>query len=672
VLDALSAALATGKPTALTQAIAGLGGVGKTQTAIEFAYLHNNDYRYVLWARADSETSLISEFLKLAEQLNLPEKDARESAYAIAAVQRWLSTTEGYLLVLDNADEPDVLKPFLPVDPKGHILITTRAHHLEQCDPIPLEVMEPGEALDFLRQRARRNDSDPSERAAAERLAKELGYLPLALEQAAAYIAVSEVSFQDYLKEYEKLRLKLLADKHHQPRDYPASVLTTWTKSFEAVRQRSAAAADVLIVSAFLAPDGIPYEIFLKGASELGEALAAALADADGSEKPLYDLLTELRRYSLIRRHPDARTYDVHRLVQAVTRDGLDDPDQRLWAERAVRAVCKATPDIKFANWHACARLVPHWGACAGEIARHQMVFREAARLLNQAGNYLWERAQYQEAEPLLRHALAICEQALGADHPETARSLNNLAVLYRDQGRYAEAEPLFLRALAIRESALGPEHPNTGQSLNDLALLYRAQGRYAEAEPLYRRALEISESALGADHPHTATSLNNLALLYRAQGHYAEAELLYRRALAIYGSALGADHPEIATSLNNLGLLYHAQDRYDEAEPLLRQAHKIRESALGADHPDTAISLNNLAGLYRDQGRYAEAEPLSRRALAIFEQVLESDHPNMATFLQNLAYVLRKLGRGDEAKEMEARAQASREAHARRNAPSG
>jgi hypothetical protein len=264
VLDALSAALATGKPAALTQAIAGLGGVGKTQTAVEFAYRHRNDYRVVLWARADSETSLISEFLKLAEQLNLPERHASDPAHAIAAVQRWLSSTEGYLLVLDNADEPELLGPFLPINPKGHILITARAHNLDRCDPIALEVMEPGEALDFLLQRARRKEPDPAERAAAERLAREeLGYLPLALEQAAAYIAASEVSFQDYLKEYEKLRLKLLADKHHKPRNYPASVLTTWTTSFEAVRQRSAAAADLLIVSAFLAPDGIPYEIRL-------------------------------------------------------------------------------------------------------------------------------------------------------------------------------------------------------------------------------------------------------------------------------------------------------------------------------------------------------------------------------------------------------------------------
>ena len=163
----------------------------------------------------------------------------RDPAQAIAAVQRWLSATEGYLLVLDNADEPDLLKPFLPIDPKGRILITTRAYNLDLCDPIALEVMEPDESLDFLLQRAKRKDPDPAERAAAERLAREeLGYLPLALEQAAAYIAVSEVSFQDYLKEFQQLRLKLLADKHHQPRDYPASVLTIWATSFEAVRQR--------------------------------------------------------------------------------------------------------------------------------------------------------------------------------------------------------------------------------------------------------------------------------------------------------------------------------------------------------------------------------------------------------------------------------------------------
>ena len=142
------------------------------------------------------------------------------------------------------------------------------------------------------------------------------------------------------------------------------------------MRQRSAAAADALIVSAFLAPDGIPYEILLKGASELGETLAAVLASADGSEKPLYDLLTELGRYSLIRRHPESRTYDVHRLVQAVIRDGLDDLAQRLWAKRAVRAVNEATPDVDFANWPACARLVPHWSACADAIARHQMDVR--------------------------------------------------------------------------------------------------------------------------------------------------------------------------------------------------------------------------------------------------------------------------------------------------------
>ena len=149
VLDDLGAALATGKPTALT----GLGGVGKTQTAVKYAYCHRNDYSAVLWARADSESILFSEFLTLAAQLNLPQKDARDPVEAREAVKRWLSRNEGYLLVLDNADEPDLLKPFLPIDPRGHILITTRAHNFDPCDTIDLEVMSPGEALAFLFQR---------------------------------------------------------------------------------------------------------------------------------------------------------------------------------------------------------------------------------------------------------------------------------------------------------------------------------------------------------------------------------------------------------------------------------------------------------------------------------------------------------------------------------------
>ena len=284
------------------------------------------------------------------------------------------------------------------------------------------------------------------------------------------------------------------------------------------------------------------------------------------------------------------------------------------------------------------------------EDARTGLSFCEAesllaARLHSEIGLACLDLGEYKQALSPLRSALAIREQALGPDHPDTAQSLNNLAALYYAQGRYAEAEPLYRRALAIREQALGPDHPDTAQSLNNLAALYYAQGRYAEAEPLYRRALAIREQALGPDHPDTAQSLNNLAALYYAQGRYAEAEPLYRRALAIWEQALGPDHPDTATSLNNLAGLYDAQGRYAEAEPLYQRALAIREQALGPDHPDTATSLNNLAGLYDTQGRYAEAEPLYRRALAIREQALGPDHPDTAHKPQQPGRAVRRPG---------------------------
>src|SRR5262245_46599793 len=290
--------------------------------------------------------------------------------------------------------------------------------------------------------------------------------------------------------------------------------------------------------------------------------------------------------------------------------------------------------------------------------------FREAnalrsddADIISYLGLALDQAGHYTEAEPYLNRALAIRENALGADHPSTAESLNNLAELYRLQGKYAEADPLYKRALDITEKALGADHPSTATSLNNLASLYVSQGKYAEAEPLLKRALAITEKARGADHPSTATSLNNLALLYKSQDKYAEAEPLYKRALAINEKALGAEHPMTATNLNNLALVYYSQGEYAEAEPLFKRALAITEKALGADHPSTATSLNDLALLYYSQGKYTEAEPLYKRALAITEKAIGAGHPDVATVLENYSELLRKMNREAEAVKLESRA---------------
>jgi len=691
VLADLGAALATGKPTALTQAIAGLGGVGKTQTAVEYAYRHRNDYRAVLWARADSDSSLISDFLTLAALLNLPEKDARDPIEVREAVKRWLSRNEDYLLVLDNANEPDLLKPFLPLDPRGHILITTRAHNLDVLNidaPIDLEVMSANEALKFLLKRAKRQDTDPAKRTAAEGLARELGYLPLALEQAAAYMVVQQEPFAVYLDAYRAERLKLLDEMGPVVGEYPETVRTTWKRSFDAVAAASPASSALLSLSAFFAPDAIPYDLILEGASELGEPFAPALTSPPGGDHALNKLLTPLARHSLVHRDPEARTYSVHRLVQAVLLDELTVHARRDFAERAIKVLNRTFPtDVEYPNWPQCERLLPHTLAAQVRIESEGLRVPEAAQLaqlLARAGYYLYHRIRYaeakplilralnirqvtlgpdhpdtafsfndlgvlsrvqgdlnKEAEPLLRRALAIREKTLVPDHPDTAISLNNLAILLRDQGHLKEAEPLFLRALEIREETLGPNHRYTAHTLNDLAILLQVKGHLEEAEPLFRRALEIREKTLGLNNPDTAYSLDKLAVLLDDQGRYEEAEPLHRRALAIREKTVGPDHPDTAPSLNNLALLLRAQGRPAEAEPLFRRALAIREAALGPDHPDTAQSLNNLALLLRAQGRPAEAEPLFRRALAIDEQALGPDHPHTVTCRENLATLL-------------------------------
>ena len=301
-------------PAALLQAIAGLGGVGKTQTAVEYAYRHRDQYRAVLWVRADPGwdrpdlgTNLISGYRELAKVLGLPEKDARNSNEVVEAVRRWLGREPNYLLILDNADVPALVKDFLPPDPKGHVLLTSRAENFDVLGvrkSIELPVLMPDEALEFLVKRTDRQGLlDPPEEEAARTLAEKLGYLPLALEQAAAYMVKHRESFSVYLAAYDKVpQVEMIEKVGPIGGEYYKTVRTTWKRSFDAVAGCSPASIELLRLSAFFAPDAIPYKLILEGASELGEPLASALASS-----PLNEVLTPLAEHSLVHRDPAAQ-----------------------------------------------------------------------------------------------------------------------------------------------------------------------------------------------------------------------------------------------------------------------------------------------------------------------------------------------------------------------------
>ncbi|HJT56217.1 MAG TPA: tetratricopeptide repeat protein [Ktedonobacteraceae bacterium] len=644
ILTHLYRSLQADTATALTQpqGMSGLGGIGKTQTALEYAYRYHADYQAVLWVRADSHSALVSGFVTIAHLLNLSEKDERDQNRAVQAVMRWLRGNTAWLLVFDNADDIAIVSEFLPTAHRGHILLTTRSRAMGQvAQSVEVEKMDPEVGAFFLLRRASLlplqahpdlvSDYD---RKLAKEISQLMDGLPLALDQAGAYIKETNCMLSDYLSLYQTRNTDLLKERGSASWDYPESVATTWSLSFEKVTQANPAAAELLNLCAFLYPDAIPEEIILEGAAELNplfQSLATNPLQLDNTFK-------ELRRFSLLQREPDEQTFSMHRLVQLVLQAHMDQSEQQQWAECTVRAVNATLPEVEFATWRHYQRCILQAQRCAAHIDQWRMLFPEAAQLLNQAGVYLYELGRYSEAEPLYRRAVEIRERILDPRHPHTANSLNNLAQLYRAQGRYMEAEPLMQRDLAICEQTLGPMHPDTAISLNNLAGLYRVQGRYGEAEPLMQKDLAICEQALGPMHPDTATSLNNLAGLYYDQGRYEQAEPLYRRALAIVEQVQAPTHPDRASSLNNLAELYRAQERYADAEPLYQQALAIREQVLGPINPDTAQSLDNLAELYRTQGKYAEAESLYQRALAIREQTLGPIHPDTAISLNNLA----------------------------------
>ncbi|MFL5590329.1 MAG: FxSxx-COOH system tetratricopeptide repeat protein [Ktedonobacteraceae bacterium] len=624
LLAQLMAALRTGSATALTQpqAISGLGGIGKTQIAVEYAYRSHANYQAVFWVHADTRENVVSDFVTIAGLLKLPERNAQDQMIVVNAVKEWLRMHGQWLLILDNADDLAMVQEFMPLVHGGHVLLTTRAAAMGRlAQRLEVEKLDVDVGALFLLRRASilapdgsLEQASPRDRESALAITREMDGLPLALDQAGAYIEETPCSVEGYLRLYRRQRGALLVQRGGLVDDHPASVATTWSLSFEQVEKNSPAAADLLRVCAFLHPDAIPEELLSAGALHLGPQLEPLAVD----ELAFNEAIRALHAYSLVRRDLPDKTLSVHRLVQAVLRDAMNEETQRLWAERVVRAVNAAFPKVEFATWQRCQHYLPHALACDALIESYHLTFPEAARLLDRAAWYLEEHAQYVQAEPLNQRALAIREKVLPPDHPDTSTSLNNLAHLYGSQGRYEEAEPLYQRALAIYEQARGPEHPETAATLDNLAQLYQAQGRYEEAEPFYQRALAIREKALGLEHPSTSITLNNLANLYRSQGHYEEAEPLYQRSLAIKEKALGPEHPETAFTLNNLAYLYQAQGRYEEAEALYQRALAIKEKALPPEHPSIAIALKNYADLLRKMKRTGEAATFEQRAKAI------------------------------------------------------
>jgi hypothetical protein len=362
-------------------ALSGLGGIGKTQIAIEYAYRFSTRYQTVLWARAGSRDTLIADYVSFVPLLGLPQTQEAEQLLLVRLVKQWLASHAGWLLMLDNADDLALAREFLPPSSAGHVLLTTRAEvtaPLARC--IAIEVLSTGVGAHFLLQRAGLlalelplEQASPADQALARQLCDEMGGLPLALDQAAAYIEVVACSPQDYQQLYQTRRAELLEERGGVVPDHPESVAATLSLAFQKVEQDNPAASDLLRLCAFLHPDAIPEEIITKGAEHLGPQLQATAGDPLALNKAF----TALRAYSLLHRDSVTHTLTIHRLVQAVLKESMKKRTRREWAERTVRTVEHTFPAVSVDTWPQCERYLPHALVCAALIEEYSLEFAE-------------------------------------------------------------------------------------------------------------------------------------------------------------------------------------------------------------------------------------------------------------------------------------------------------
>ncbi|GAA1307308.1 ATP-binding protein [Planotetraspora silvatica] len=637
--------------------VQGMGGIGKSELVRVYGARHRDRYRLMWWITADGPDAITRGLAALAAALHPPIALVQDLAEQARWAAAWLRTHDRWLLAFDNVDDPGNVREWVDLlaRPGGHIVITTRRDvYWPGAHVITLNVLSEEAAADLLMTVSGRTGPADAEHAAE--IVRELGRLPVAVEQAAAFIRMERTtSLGRYLA-----GLHDHPEEHYRKREEGTTEQRTmarlWDAHLAALRRhdqdRGLGSEHLLRVLAHLAPDNVPWAVLVQ----------PPVNDLDGS-------LRLLASYSMITRSGEdaAETVSTHRLFQSVIRTGLDydDPRRRAARDDAVAAVLSAAPpypDTDPGGWPAWRDLLLHIDA----LEAHHPPDTESenlSALLNMAALYAFTQGMVELGHRYARRALSIAEVVYGPDHPTLAVRLGNLAMSLYGLDRSAEAVPLFERALSITEAALGPDHPDVAIRLSNLAACFLALDRPDEAVPLFKRAMTITAAAQGLEHPIMATLLSNLASCYLRLDRPAEAVPLLELALEITEISLGPDHPTVATSLTNLASSFRALDRPAEAVPLDERALAVTEAAYGPHHPFMTTSLLNLAKSLHALDRSDEAIPLEEKALAITEAAHGPDHPDVAIRLGDLASSLLALDRPDEAMPLFERALAITEA---------
>ncbi|NEC39744.1 FxSxx-COOH system tetratricopeptide repeat protein [Streptomyces rubrogriseus] len=625
VMGQLRTGLLSGRQ-AVVQALHGMGGIGKTQIALEYAHRFASQYDLVWWVDAEQADQLPVRYTELADRLGIAKSDAGSEPNARALLQH-LRTRHRWLLVLDNAEHPDQIEPWLPEGP-GHVLITSRnpdwhgiAH---QSD---LDVFTRTDSLAYLKGRISGMTTEH-----ADLLAQDLGDLPLALAQASGVLR-SGMTLDRYRRLLTTDTARLLQES--DVRDHPAPLAATVGIAVTRLADDGHADAVALLrLGAFLGPEPIP-TAWLETARP---QLATIPGDPD-DPMWLRNALQPLGRFGLAR--TDYDTFQIHRLTQAIlrTRTGPDPVAAIRDDVTAVLAAVDPGDPRSPADWPAWASLTahltaPHVTTALANQAALRATFSKAAHFLICSGL------------PRAAHDLsAALHQAwstdLGPDHPDTLTCAQFLGHATVGRGDYAKGYLIVEDTLVRRRRVLGEDHPDTLHSANDASTNLSYLGEHAEAHRMHGDVLARRRRVLGEDHPDTLTSANNLATTIIELGEHEEARRRLEDVLARRGRVLGEDHPDTLISANNLAGTLNELGEHEEARRRHGDVLARRRRVLGEDHPDTLISASNLASTLNHLGEHEEARRRLEDVLARRRRVLGEDHPDTLTSANNLARTL-------------------------------